>query len=171
MTDEVAILRDGSRVRFRPIGPADERRLQDLLDHMSLDDIRRRFFAPIRALSPELSWHLSHPDPAREIAVAAVPLEGEELLGVARAAAEASGRPAEFAIAVRTDMKGRGIGYLLLRRLLERTRERGITVVWGDVLRDNAAMLKMARELGFEVEQHPVAAELLRVTKRLDPLA
>ena len=43
-------------------------RLQDFLDHMSLEDIRRRFFAPIRELSPELSWHLSHPDPVREVA-------------------------------------------------------------------------------------------------------
>jgi acetyltransferase len=167
---EVASLRDGSLIRLRPIGPADQSRLQDLLHHMSLDDIRRRFFAPIHEFSPELSWHLSHPDPEREVAIVAVPLDREELLGVARFAADAE-RRAEYAIVVRTDMKGHGLGYLLLNRLLEQARERGIAEIWGDVLRDNDAMLLMAREHGFTVEQHPLEPDLLRVTKHFAPPA
>ena len=166
--NEVASLRDGSQIRLRPIGPADQSRLQDLLHHMSLDDIRRRFFAPIHEFSPELSWHLSHPDPAREVAIVAVPLDREELLGVARFAEEAD-RRAEYAIVVRTDMKGHGLGYLMLGRLLEQARTRGLAEIWGDVLRDNDAMLQMVREFGFTVDQHPAEPELLRVTKRLDP--
>jgi acetyltransferase len=166
--NEVASLRDGSAVRLRPIGAEDQSRLQDLLDHMSLDDIRRRFFAPIHEFSPQMSWHLSHPDPKREVAIVAVPLDHEELLGVARFAEEEDHR-AEYAIVVRTDMKGHGLGYLMLNRLLDQAREHGIVEVWGDVLRDNDAMLTMARELGFRVEEHPVEPGLLRVTKRLDP--
>jgi acetyltransferase len=165
--NEVASLRDGSQIRLRPIGPEDQSRLQDLLDHMSLDDIRRRFFAPIREFSPELSWHFSHPDPAREVAIVAVPLDHEELLGVARLA-EDSERRAEYAIVVRTDMKGHGLGYLMLSRLLEEGKKRGLAEVWGDVLHDNEAMVQMVREFGFTVERHPAEPDLLRVTKRLD---
>ena len=168
-TEEIVELRDGTTVRLRPIEPADQARLQDLLDHMSLEDIRRRFFAPIREFSPELAFHLSHPDPVREIAIAAVPPTGETLLGVARIAAEGASGRAEYAIVVRTDMKGHGLGYLLLGRLLERAREHGFTEIWGDVMRENDAMLQMAREQGFAVAAHPTEADLLRVTKRLDP--
>ena len=165
---EVASLRDGSQVRLRPIGAADQSRLQDLLDHMSIDDIRRRFFAPIHEFSPQMAWHLSHPDPKREIAIVAVPLDHEELLGVVRFAEEEDHR-AEYAIVVRTDMKGHGLGYLMLQRLLEQARAHGIVELWGDVLRDNDAMLQMAHELGFSVIEHPVEPSLLRVTKRLEP--
>ena len=45
-------------------------------------------------------------------------------------------------------MKGRGLGYLMLNRLFEQARKRGIVELWGDVLRDNEAMLQMAHELG-----------------------
>ncbi|MBV8649915.1 MAG: GNAT family N-acetyltransferase [Alphaproteobacteria bacterium] len=168
MIDEVVRLRDGSQVRLRPIGAEDQSRLQGLLDHMSIDDIRRRFFAPIHEFSPQMSWHLSHPDPKREIAIVAVPLGREELLGVVRLAEEEDHR-AEYAIVVRTDMKGHGLGYLMFQRLLEQARARGIVELWGDVLHDNDAMLQMAHELGFTVEQHPLEPGLVRVTKRLDP--
>ena len=93
--------------------------------------------------------------------------EGETLLGVTRLASVDDDRRAEYAIVVRTDMKGRGLGYLLFRRLLARAEERGIEEVWGDVLHDNEAMLRMCRELGFAVKRHPVEPELVRVTKRL----
>lgn len=168
--DEVVSLRDGSQVRLRPIGAADQGRLQDLLDHMSIDDIRRRFFAPIHEFSPALSWHFSHPDPAREVAIVAVPLDREELLGVARFA-EGDDRSAEYAIVVRTDRKGHGLGYLMLGRLFEQARARGIVELWGDVLRDNDVMLQIAHELGFTAEQHPDEPGLLRVRKRLEPAA
>ncbi len=165
--EEAIELRDGTSVRLRPIEPADETRLQDLLDHMSVEDIRRRFFAPIRQFSPALAFHLSHPDPVREIAIAAVPATGETLLGVARIAAEDAGGCAEYAIVVRTDMKGHGLGHLLLGRLLDHAYEHGFREIWGDVMRDNDAMLQMAREHGFAVTEHPVEADLLRVTKQL----
>jgi acetyltransferase len=168
--DEVVSLRDGSRIRLRPIGAEDQSRLQDLLDHMSIDDIRRRFFAPIHEFSPQLSWHLSHPDPRREVAIVAVPLDREELLGVVRLAEDEEHR-AEYAIVVRTDMKGHGLGYLMFQRLLEQARARGIVELWGDVLRDNETMLQMAHELGFSVMEHPDEPALVRVRKRLDPIS
>jgi acetyltransferase len=166
---EVVTLRDGSRVRLRPVAPDDAARLQDLVDHMSLTDVRHRFFAPIRQLSPQLSWHLSHPDPVREVAIAAVPIDGETILGVARLAADEAGQRAEYALSVRTDMKGHGLGYLMLGRLIDHGRAHGFREIWGDVMRDNDAMLLMAREHGFKVVEHPAEADLLRVSKVLEP--
>jgi acetyltransferase len=165
--EEQATLPDGAVVRLRDVGPADAERLQDLVHHMSLADIRLRFFAPVRDLSPELVFRLSHPDPSREIAIAALPLDEESFLGVARIAADDTLREGEYAIAVRTDMKGHGVGYLLFGRLIERARALGIRELWGDVLRENDAMLLMAREHGFAVSDHPDEAELVRVRRKL----
>jgi acetyltransferase len=164
---ETVELRDGSRVRLRPIEPGDEKLLQGLLDHMSLEDIRLRFFAPLRHLGAALAHQLSNPDPLRDIALAALPLAGEEILGVGRLAADSALRRAEYALAVRTDMKGHGLGFILLTRLLDYARARGIAEIWGDVLRENEAMLRMCRELGFAVSDHPDEAHLYRVTRRL----
>jgi acetyltransferase len=165
--DAMETLPDGTRLRLRDIGPADAPLLQDLLHHMSLADIRLRFFAPLKELSPALVFRLSHPDPDRDIAIAALPEASDEFLGVARLAADETGRHGEYALAVRTDMKGHGIGYLLLNRLLARARGKGIAEVSGDVMRENEAMLLMARELGFTLDEHPHEAELVRVRKRL----
>jgi acetyltransferase len=154
-------------VRLRPIEPADEPLLQDLLDHMSLEDIRLRFFAPLRHLGAALAHQLSNPDPLRDIALAASPLAGEEILGVGRLAADSTLRRAEYALAVRTDMKGHGLGFVLLTHLLDHARMRGITEIWGDVMRENEAMLQMCRELGFVAADHPDEGHLYRVTRRL----
>jgi len=164
---ETVELRDGSRVRLRPIEPGDEPLLQDLLDHMSREDVRQRFFAPIRHLGPTLAHKLSNPDPLRDIALAALPFESEEILGVGRLSADGARQRAEYALAVRTDMKGHGLGFVLLTHLLDRARTRGIAEIWGDVMRENQAMLQMCRELGFAVTGHPDEADLYRVERRL----
>jgi acetyltransferase len=171
IAEEQHRLRDGRAVILRSLGDGDERRLQDLLDHMSLADIRHRFFVPIRELGPALSRHLSHPDPERELALAAHLPEEEAILGVARLAADETRRRAEFALAVRTDWKGHGLGRLLLRRLLEGAAARDLAELWGDVQRDNDAMLGLCRKLGFAIAEHPAEGDLLRVTKRLAPPA
>jgi aminoglycoside phosphotransferase family enzyme len=62
---------------------------------------------------------------------------------------------AGFALAVRDDVTGRGFGSLLMRRLIEYTRERGIGETLGHVLRENRAMLANCRSLGFEETADP----------------
>ncbi|MBV9522105.1 MAG: GNAT family N-acetyltransferase [Alphaproteobacteria bacterium] len=166
-TEDSATLRDGTRLRLRDIGPADAPLLHDFFHHMSGADARLRFFVPLRELSPALTFRLSHPDPARDIAIAALPEFDEHFLGVVRLAGDPRGCRGEYAIAVRTDMKGHGIGYLLLGRLLARARAKGIALVWGDVMRENDAMLQMAREHGFATADHPQDATLVRVRKML----
>jgi acetyltransferase len=134
---------------------------------MSFEDIRLRFFAPLRHLGAALAHHLSNPDPRREFALAALPLVSEEILGVGRIAADDALRRAEYALTVRTDMKGHGLGFILLTHLLDHARARGLAEIWGDVMRENQAMLQMCHELGFAISDHPDEAHLCRVTKRL----
>ena len=74
-----------------------------------------------------------------------------EMLGVARLAADPDNDRAEYAIMVRSDMKGQGIGYQLMRTLLDYARRVGIKTVFGEVLRENTTMLKMVKELGFTI--------------------
>jgi acetyltransferase len=88
-------------------------------------------------------------------------------LGIVRFAADPDNRRGEFAVSVRSDWKGRGLGYLLMTRIIEVARQRDLGEIFGEVLRENGAMLRVARALGFSVTTHPQEAHLLRLTKPL----
>ncbi|MGE3783952.1 MAG: GNAT family N-acetyltransferase, partial [Alphaproteobacteria bacterium] len=158
-------LRDGAEIDLRPIQPEDEALLHDLAAHMTPEDLRRRFLAPIRALSHQLAARLSQIDYDREMALVA--MHAGAVLGVARYAADPDRLQAEYAVAVRSDWKGRGVGYALMRRLIEIARQYGVGALVGDVLRENEPMLAMCRELGFEIRADPADASLVRVRKNL----
>jgi len=162
-----ADLPDGTRVHLRPIRPEDEPGIVDLVAHQSAEDLRMRFFTSMRGISHELAARLTQIDYDREVAVIAEPLERGSILGVARFAADPDNIRAEYAVAVRTDIKGRGLGYLLMTRLLEIARARGLSEIFGEVLRENGPMLKMCRELGFTVSPHPDEPDVMRVTRRI----
>jgi acetyltransferase len=154
-------------VRVRPLRPEDEPLLHDLAAHMSSEDLRLRFFAAVRGLPQALAHRLSHLDPDREMALLAE-CEGVPL-GVARFSADPDHRSAEYAIAVRSDWKGLGLGYLLMTRIIDLATQRGIGELVGEVLRENRAMLQMCRELGFAVAADPADFALMRVRRRLGP--
>jgi len=162
-----AELADGTRLHLRPVRPEDEPRIQDLVARSSLEDLRLRFFTPMRGLTHEMAARLSQIDYDREMALIAEPQDRGEIWGVARFAADPDNVRAEYAVAVRTDLKGRGLGYLLMTRLIEIARLRGLSELFGDVLRENEPMLKMARELGFALSPHPEEAGVGRVVKVL----
>ena len=162
-----AVLPDGTRVQIRPVRPEDEPGIIDLAAHQSAEDLRMRFFTSMRGLSHELAARLTQIDYDREVALVAQPSKRGAVWGVARFIADPDNVRAEYAVAVRTDMKGRGLGYLLMTKLLEMAKARGLSEVIGEVLCENAAMLKMALELGFTVSPHPEEVDIMRVEKRL----
>jgi acetyltransferase len=159
-------LPDGTIVQLRPIRPEDEPLLHDLVAHMSAEDLRRRFFTPVRGLSHRLAVRLTQLDYDREMALVA--LHESTVLGIARFSADPDRQKAEFAIAVRTDWHGRGVGYLLMTRLIEVARQWGIGELVGQVLRDNGPMLAMCREFGFATAPDPADGSIVQVKKRLD---
>jgi len=67
-------------------------------------------------------------------------------------------------VTVRSDWKGHGLGYLLMSRLIDVARMRGIGSLVGDVLRENEPMIQLCRSLGFVFTNHPDEASLLRAT-------
>jgi acetyltransferase len=129
--------------------------------------MRLRFLAATRGLSHELAARLSHIDRDRDVALLAFAEGAEEVLGVARFSADLDNRAAEFAIAVRTDWKGHGLGHLLMARLTQLARQRGIDELVGEVLPENTAMLQLCREFGFTIGIHPGDPRLRRISKAL----
>jgi len=77
------------------------------------------------------------------------------MLGGARLHANADYDRGEYAILVRSDLKGRGLGWLLMQLLIEYARAEGIRTIEGQVLSENTTMLKMCKELGFEISHDP----------------
>jgi acetyltransferase len=62
---------------------------------------------------------------------------------------------AEFALIVRSDLQGQGIGWTLLRQMIDYGREDGLSRIEGTILAENQPMLAMSREFGFQVRVHP----------------
>jgi acetyltransferase len=159
---------DGTPIVLRPIRPEDEPLLQNLFAHMSREDVRLRFFAPLHELSRALLTRLSHLDYSREMALVAQ--HDGMTLGVARYSADPDRLRAEFAVAVRSDWHGRGVGYLMMARLIEVAQQSGIGELVGLVLHENQPMLAMCRKLGFSIAPVPNDATVLRVQKSLAPV-
>jgi acetyltransferase len=163
--ESVALSRDGTRLAMRPVQPEDEPLLHDLAAHMSAEDLRLRFFTPIRGLTHAVAARLTQIDYDREMAILA--LHDGTLLGVARFFADPDRVAAEFAIAVRSDWQGRGVGYLLMTRLTDIARQFGIGELVGEVLRENKPMLRMCGALGFAVIPDPDDPAVVRVKRPL----
>jgi acetyltransferase len=90
-------------------------------------------------------------DYARAMAFIAVEPATRSMLGVVRLHSDANYTTGEFAILVRSDFKGRGLGWLLMRQIIDYARAEGLKTIEGQILRENSTMLTMCRELGFTV--------------------
>ena len=145
----------GRALVLRPIRPEDGPQHAAFVDQLDALDMRMRFFYSRRQIGPTEMARLTQIDYEREMAfIATAPgLDGrEETLGVVRAVADPDNQEAEFAITVRSDLKGGGLGELLLRKLIHHFQSRGTRRMVAYVLKENERMLELARELGFEVD-------------------
>lgn len=144
----------GRDVCVRPIRPEDEPQHSRFISRVNPEDLQLRFFHAIGTLPHSQLARFTQIDYDREmafIAVDSVPGNEPETLGVVRVIADPDGRRAEFAILVRSDLKGKGLGAFLLRKIIRYCRERGMEEITADVLLANHRMLALARQLGFEV--------------------
>ena len=143
----------GREIVLRPIRPEDEPQHARFLERVDDEDLQLRFFHAVRSFPHSDLARFTQIDYDREMAFIAVSREGDapETLGVVRAVADPDHTSAEFAILVRSDMKGRGLGGLLMKKIIRYCRERGIGQVVGEVLASNQRMLALARDLGFAI--------------------
>jgi acetyltransferase len=148
-------LRDGERVFIRPLKPDDARLYPDYLAHVTFDDLRLRFFAPMREVRPGLIDKLIHYNPRHAMAFVAISEESGKLLGVVRLHDDPDKRGGEFAILLRSSLKGHGLGWLMMKHMIAYAREKGLKTVHGQVLAENSTMLTMCGELGFHSADDP----------------
>jgi acetyltransferase len=158
--------RGGERVLIRPLRPEDMAHYPDFLREVSAEDLRLRFFARIVELSAAEIEKLAHLDHRHEMAFIALDEDTGRILGLVRLRDELDERTAEFAIMVRSRLKGHGLGWLLMRRAIDYAREKGLRRVYGDVLVENTAMLQMAAELGFR--EQDMGSQIRRIVLDLE---
>ena len=152
---------------LRPIKPEDAPALEQFFARLSPEDVRLRFFTAMRSLPPTLLARLTQIDYDREMAFLLVDEKSHEMLGVSRFVADPDNLRAEFAVSVRSDLKGHGLGRLLMQRLIAYAKERGTGELVGDVLEENARMLALCRELGFSIETQTENRGIVRAFVRL----
>ncbi len=172
--EEFISLPSGLNVHIRPIRPEDEEKHKRFMDKLSEYDIRMRFFAFVHEFTHSQLAHLTQIDYDREMAFIAINLtEGEdkgETIGEVRAYFDPDNTTAEFAIVVRTDLKLKGLGTILLDKMIRYCKMRGTKILMAYTLRDNKAMQHLPKKLGFKIKSDPNDPETIILTLDIERL-
>ncbi len=169
LEEDVAV-GDGRILLLRPIRPEDEPALQEAFARFTPEQIRLRFFVPMKTLSHVVAARFTQIDYDREMALVLTEhgIPGRTpIYAVVRISADPDNERGEYAIIVRPDMTGLGLGLLLMRRIIDYARRRGIGEVHGDVLHENTTMLRLCAALGFQRRAVADDPSLVRVTLKL----
>ncbi len=148
----------GSELTLRPIRPEDGEAHLRFFSALDPFDVRFRMFIHMRELQPSQLARLTQIDYDREMAFVAVRFSedgSDETLGVVRAVADPDNINAEFAIIIRSDLKGLGLGQMLMTKLIAYFRQRGTQVIVGEALSDNHALIELTKNMGFQIASHP----------------
>jgi acetyltransferase len=145
---------EGRTLLIRPIRPEDETTLSDLLLSLDADDARMRFFGTMRGLPRSQLARFTQIDYDREMALVAIERAAdgsEHCLGEVRIVIDPDNLVADFAIVVRSALKGKGLGRQLMQDIVDYARSRGVAELRGETLAGNLRMQRLAQELGFEL--------------------
>jgi len=147
---------DGQQLLIRPIRPEDETALGDLLNSLSPEDARMRFFGAMHGLPRTQLARFTQIDYDREMALVAIERDSngvERSLGEVRVVADPDNRVADFAIVIDSTIKGKGLGRLLMQSIVDYARSRGIVELRGETMVANTRMQHLAKSLGFKLKQ------------------
>ena len=152
--EEWVVMKNGERCLFRPILPEDEPQLMAFIAQVTKEDLYYRYFSEINEFTHDDLANMTQIDYDREMAFVAVrtTAEGDEILGVTRAISDPDNIDAEFAVLVRSDLKGMGLGRKLLEKLIAYTQNHGLQRLNGITMPNNKGMIGLARKLGFSVD-------------------
>lgn len=158
-------LHDGTDIVIRPIRPEDAEMEAEFVRNLSTEAKYFRFMNALQELSQEMLVRLTQIDYYNEMALIAVKPDGkgELQIGVARYTTNLDQRSCEFALVVADDWQGHGIGHQLMRKLMGIARDRGLDVMEGQVLSNNARMLNLMKSLRFRIENDPDDNAIKRV--------
>jgi acetyltransferase len=155
---EETIVWDGAPLLLRPIRPEDGPAHLAFFDSLTPDDVRYRMFVRVRELQPSQLARFTQIDYDREMAFIATRPDAhgvQQTLGVVRVVADPDNQQAEFAVTVRSDLKGHGLGRILMEKIIAYCRQRGTREIVGEALPQNTRVIGLVRKLGFEVKQNP----------------
>ncbi len=161
----------GKSIRIRPVRPEDEGLFAAFFAKLHPEDVRLRFFAPIRDFNHAFLAKLTQLDYARAVAFVALDEneqdESRRMLGAVRLHTDANHESGEFGILVRSDLKGGGLGFALMRLMIEWAQAEGLQRIEGIVLAENRPMLTVCKRLGFAAHGDPDDPGLMRVQRVL----
>jgi len=164
-------LDDGTALLVRPVRPEDESMFHRFFKQITMDDLRLRFFAAVREFSHAFIARLTQLDYARAMALVAIAPANGDMLGVVHIHADPNYENGEYAILVRSDIKGRGLGWQLMHAMIQYAQWLGLREIEGEVLNHNKIMLNMCEELGFAISSVPGNPGVSYVRLRLERIS
>lgn len=156
------------RFFIRPMKPEDELLIGAMLARVTTEDLRLRFFAPLKSFSHAFLARLTQLDYAREMAFIAIEEGSGDAAGAVRLHADPGHVEAEYAILLRSDLKGIGLGRALMELIIDWAKAEALQRVHSQVLAENGPMLALCRDLGFEITHDPDDISIRRVALELD---
>jgi acetyltransferase len=164
--EQAVTLTSGASVTLRPIRPEDATIEREFVRGLSEQSKFLRFMFGLKDLTPAMLSRFTQVDYDREIALIAVieTPDGERQIGVARYTVLPDGETCEFAIVVADDWQGKGLARLLLSRLVDTARQRGLVTMMGVTLRENVRMIELSRSLGFQTSTDREDPDLVQMT-------
>jgi acetyltransferase len=153
-------LRDGTLLHVRPIMPEDAEMERTFVNGLSEQTRYFRFFYRLHELTPSMLARFTQVDYDREMALIALEGSGPlKIVGVARYIANPDQESAEFAVVVGDEWQNRGVARVLMLKLIESAKARGLRRLEGTVLRNNVNMLRFVHALGFAAHDDPLEPE------------
>jgi ribosomal protein S18 acetylase RimI-like enzyme len=167
---EPMFLDDGSMLLLRPIGESDVDALIRAFKRMTPEQVRARVFHALSELPEPIARFMCRVDPEKTIALVATDPDGSEIRGEARVHLDPVTQTGELAIAIDPGFTGRGLGRILVERLIDASKTRDLDEIWGDTQAGNTAMLALTRRLGFTQRRERDDATLVRFSLDLHPM-
>ncbi len=176
--EQIWPLPGGGEYTVRPIHPDDAQMLQDLMHHLSPESRYFRFVSSISELPPAMLARFTLIDYDREMALVAVHkqrragadgeiTETERIIGVSRYITNPDQASCEFSLVVADDFSGKGLGSRLMESIMNVARDKGLAEIVGLVLASNTGMLRLMRNLGFEIKRFAEDPDFNLVTHAL----
>jgi acetyltransferase len=170
--EECVVIKSGRHVTIRPIRPEDEQTHKAFLSNLTDEDLRLRFFGVVqREFDHKDIARFTQIDYDREMAFIATAQDEDgdpETLGVMRTNTRPDNSEAEFAIVVRSDQKGEGLGSMLFHKGIRYTKDRGTKLLTGQTMVENKAMQGLSKKFGFVITPDPHDEDLVDMVLDMD---
>jgi len=161
--EDTITLPGGRPVFVRPVRPEDEGRYLAFFSRMTPEDMRLRFFQRVHDLGHAFVARLTQIDYARAMAFVALDPQSGDMLGGVRLHGDPGGGDGEYAVSVRSDLKGLGLGRALMVQIIRYALRERYAHIHGEVLAENRQMLRMCERLGFVLKPDPDSPEIIKV--------